>query len=123
VGGDGARPRLRSVAAGAAVLERGSSATSRSPAGAAPNFLVAALADETPLAKVQIIKGWVDAAGGLREQVYDVAGSPGGTVDPATCRWSTYMCNSLGPAERTQLGCDNLPQTIQERAWTSPIWY
>lgn len=41
-----------------------------------------------------------------------------------SCRWSQYDCLSLPPAERPASCRDpGLPQVIQERAWTSPIWY
>ena len=45
-------------------------------------------------------------------------------IENPTCRWSTYVCNSL-PADQRPTSCTdpNVPQTIQERAWTSPIWY
>ena len=45
-------------------------------------------------------------------------------VENPSCRWSTYDCNSL-PASERPASCDDplLPKTIQERAWTSPIWY
>jgi hypothetical protein len=139
-----------------------------SAGGAAPRFVVAAMADggglATPLQRVQIVKGWVDGDGNLQEQVFEVAGdaNSGATVDvntcqtsgggstslcavftdpafdatrPAfyyaravenpTCRWSTFLCNSLSAGDQTRLGCDRLgvPKTIQERAWSSPIWY
>ncbi len=40
-----------------------------------------------------------------------------------SCRFSTYACNA-GAGNVAGL-CDNpaIPKTIQERAWTSPIWY
>jgi hypothetical protein len=125
----------------------------------------------TPLQRVQIVKGWVDASGTAHEKVFDVAGdannaasvdlatcTPTGTgadslcstwrdpeFDPAerafyyarilenpTCRWSTYVCNrnaidcsdpSSVPAQFA-LCCDaRIPKTIQERSWSSPIWY
>ena len=45
-------------------------------------------------------------------------------VENPTCRWSTRLCNSL-PASRRPASCDDprVPDTIQERAWTSPIFY
>ncbi len=40
------------------------------------------------------------------------------------CRWSRYDCLSLPEAERPPSCTDPaLPWQIQERAWTSPIWY
>jgi hypothetical protein len=41
-----------------------------------------------------------------------------------SCRFSTHICNAAGP-ENKPPGCDNpnLQEEIQERAWTSPIWY
>jgi len=148
------------------------------PAGArAPRFAVAALRDpggagapSTPLQRIQIVKGWLEA-GAPREQVYEVAGDArnGADVDLATCtprgrgfdelcsvwtdpdfdpdalafyyarvvenpscRWNTWVCNRQGvdcskprsvPRE-LRACCDAaVPRTIQERAWTSPIWY
>jgi hypothetical protein len=45
-------------------------------------------------------------------------------VENPSCRWSARLCLSLPEGERPD-GCttDQLPKTIQERAWTSPIWY
>ncbi len=76
---------------------------------AAPVFMVGALKDNWSgnLDRLQIVKGWVDADGNRREQVYDVACadralangscvSPiGSTVDTAT---ASYL-NSIGDAE------------------------
>ena len=45
-------------------------------------------------------------------------------VEDPSCRWSAHLCLSLPEAKRPD-GCtsDRLPRVIQERAWTSPIWY
>ena len=141
------------------------------PAGKAPSFLVRAVrdADGANLDRIQVIKGWLDAAGKTHEKVYDVAWSgnrkPGKdgklplvgntvnvkdasytnaigapylhahwkdpTFDPKqrafyyvrvieipTPRWTTYDAKFFGtkpPAEA--------PTAIQDRAYTSPIWY
>lgn len=45
-------------------------------------------------------------------------------VENPSCRWSTYDCNSMPESERPSPCNDpNVPKTVQERAWTSPIWY
>jgi hypothetical protein len=53
-------------------------------------------------------------------------------VQNPTCRWSTLQCNAAGidcskpdqVADEWKGCCDTgFPKTIQERAWTSPIWY
>jgi hypothetical protein len=140
--------------------------------GEAPGFLIWALADaqSAPLQRLQVVKGWQDAAGETFEAVYDVACSGGAPVDPGThrcpdngarvdlsdcsispeaggaqlralwrdpefepgtrafyyarvlenptCRWSTWDALRAGVAPRS-----DLPKTIQERAWSSPIQY
>jgi hypothetical protein len=141
------------------------------PAGAnAPSFVVSALADPGTakrvgglLQRIQIIKGYADAAGSLHQEVYDVAGNPqnGASVNEATCevsgrgerqlcavwsdpafdparnavyyarvvenpscRWNGYQCAALPKRERPPSCSDPaVPKQIQERAWTSPIWY
>jgi len=42
-------------------------------------------------------------------------------VENPRCRWSATDCQALGAMAPAV--CDELPTTIQERAWTSPIWY
>ena len=115
------------------------------------------------LQRIQLVKGWVDAAGSSRQAVYDVAGTPdnGARVDPETCqpqgqghrqlctvwrdpdfdparravyyarvvenpscRYNAWQCLGLGGADRPA-ACDDpaIVKVIQERAWTSPIWY
>jgi hypothetical protein len=145
------------------------------PGGAgAPRFVVSAQWDPgtaahpgTLLAKIQIVKGWVDGTGATRERVFDVAGSGAGTVDLETCatagpghtgvctvwtdpsfnaarpafyyarvlenpscRWSQRECNDAGvdcsgtvPSAFEYCCSGDVPKTIQERAWSSPIWY
>ena len=141
------------------------------PAGESPTFLVAALKDPigANLDRYQIVKGWMDAAGELHEQVYDVVWSGdrqpgadgklppvGNTVDIANATWT----NSIGAPELISVWTDpdfdpaqrafyyarvleiptprwtaydakyfgvtmppEVPITMQERAYTSPIWY
>jgi hypothetical protein len=45
-------------------------------------------------------------------------------IENPSCRWNTHSCLGLTGAERPA-GCDDpeVPKTVQERAWTSPIWY
>jgi hypothetical protein len=45
-------------------------------------------------------------------------------IENPSCRWSARLCLSLPEDERPD-GCesDQVPKVIQERAWTSPIWY
>ena len=78
--------------------------------GKAPTFLVAALKDPIGgnLDRIQIVKGWVDAAGKRQEKVYDVVWSDGrkpgadgklppvgNTVDVANATWT----NTIGDPE------------------------
>ena len=78
----------------------------------APTFITAAIWDDqirTRLQQIQIIKGWVDAAGETREQVYDVVWSDdrapgadgkvplvGDTVDLANATWTNSIGASVG---------------------------
>lgn len=45
-------------------------------------------------------------------------------VENPSCRWSTYECNRLPVEQRPEsCGDSHVRTAIQERAWTSPIWY
>lgn len=45
-------------------------------------------------------------------------------LENPSCRWTARQCLAL-PAERRPSACSDpvIPTTIQERLWTSPIWY
>jgi hypothetical protein len=137
----------------------------------APTFTVQAMKDPmgANLDRIQIIKGWVDAAGEPQEKIIDVVWSGdrapgadgklppvGSTVDVATARytndigapelighWTDPEFDPAQPAlyymrvieiptprwttyDAVRNGLpvlDDVPATLQERAWTSPIWY
>ena len=46
-------------------------------------------------------------------------------LENPSCRWSAWQCLNLNEDEPRPPACDDpdLPRTVQERAWTSPIWY
>lgn len=45
-------------------------------------------------------------------------------VENPSCRYTTWQCNALA-ADQRPASCNDerVPKTIQERAWSSPIWY
>jgi hypothetical protein len=145
---------------------------SAAPAGKAPRFMIRALRDpdNANLDRVQMIKGWLDAAGETHERIYDVAVSDGrkigpdgrcktpvgSTVDVADASYTNTIGDPLltahwvdpdfDPAQRAfyyvrvieipkprwtaydakRFGLDlpdDVVMTVQDRAYTSPIWY
>lgn len=45
-------------------------------------------------------------------------------VENPSCRWTAHTCNRLPAGMRPPTCSDpTVPRTIQERAWTSPIWH
>jgi len=45
-------------------------------------------------------------------------------IENPVCRWTTWECLRMDPENRPE-SCDyeEIPKTVQERAWSSPIWY
>ncbi|HEY5646688.1 MAG TPA: DUF3604 domain-containing protein, partial [Pseudomonadales bacterium] len=106
-----------------------------------PTFTVQAAKDRTPLAAIDIVKGYL-VSGEPVEQVQRVATFPTGqdtacitwtdpeasegpaywyarVIEQPSPRWSKFLC------ERLDL-CEQYPDAdrmIEERAWTSPVWY
>ncbi len=77
-----------------------------SPPSGAPQLLIEAIADRTPLQHIQIIKGWLDSDGIAHESVVAVAGEPnnGAGVDLGTC-------TTNGPGEERLC-----------TVWSDPAW-
>lgn len=142
------------------------------PNGGVPRFMIRALRDPdgANLDRIQVIKGWLDAAGNMHERIFDAAVSDGRQIgadgrcktavgssvnienatytntigdvmlsaywqDPSfnptesafyyvrvieipTPRWTTHDA-AFFKIKRP----DNVPATIQDRAYTSPVWY
>jgi hypothetical protein len=88
------------------------------PAGAAPRFAVwaARAPDSGNLDRIQVVKGWVDAAGRSHEHIFDIAASDGRQPDPATGKLprlgstvdvaDASYTNSIGAAELRALWTD-----------------
>ncbi len=85
----------------------------------APSFMVFALRDPigANLDRIQIVKGWMDAAGKLQERIYDVAVSDGRAIG-ADGRCKTPVGNTV------DLEAASWTNTIGEselaRVWTDP---
>ena len=111
-------------------------------ATAKPRFVVWTIKDPNGvnLDRAQVVKVWLKD-GGYDEKVFDVAKSKGATelstvwedpefdpkvpavyylrvLETPTKRWSTLLAEKRGLAPPK-----DQPKTIQERAWSSPIWY
>ena len=90
------------------------------PAGArAPVFMVGALKDPWSgnLDRVQIVKGWVDAAGERQERIYDVAVADGRTIGPDG-RARTPVGNTVDEADASYL--NNIGDAELRAVWTDP---
>ena len=70
--------------------------------------------DGANLARIQIIKGWLDADGESREAVFEVKWAGDRTPEP---EWQATACGRYGVEMD-----DEVPLVHQERAFSSPIW-
>jgi hypothetical protein len=100
------------------------------------------------LQSLQLVKGWVDNDGNLNTSVNTIKQSDSGAstlctvatdpsfdptqsayyylrvVEPPTPRWHTVDCARIPKEERPAVCTSGAyPETVQEMAWTSPIWY
>jgi hypothetical protein len=86
--------------------------------GKAPTFLVAARKDPYSgnLDRIQIVKGWLDANGGRREKIYDVAWS--GERKPSRSGRLPVVGNTVNVAEATWTNTIGAPELIA--VWQDP---
>ncbi|MFV2056061.1 MAG: DUF3604 domain-containing protein, partial [Thiohalomonadales bacterium] len=91
----------------------------RSAGASAPTFMVGALKDSwgANLDRIQIVKGWVDAAGERHERIYDVAVSDGRTIG-ADGRAAKLVGNTVDIANATYL--NNIGDAELRAVWTDP---
>ena len=103
-------------------------------------------ADDQPAERVYEVAGDPDNGAGVDADTCEPTGAGADTLcavwtdpdfDPAVaavyyarvlenpvCRWSAWECLSLPAADRPATCSDGtVPTTIQERAWTSPVWH
>ena len=102
----------------------------------------------SPLQELQLIKGWIDASGRKQNLVTTLVRADEETgaselcavyndpaydplqhayyylrvVEQPTVRWSSYQCAALDESARPEACTNEAPETINELAWTSPIW-
>lgn len=83
-----------------------------------PTLLIEALQDPigAGLDRLQVIKGWRDADGALRERVFDVAASEGRTPDE---NWSVPRLKSTVNAADASFDCSQGAERLAVR-WTDP---
>lgn len=90
------------------------------PEGKAPSFLVAALKDPigANLDRVQIVKGWIDAAGDPQERVYDIAWGDADTRKPGADGKLPSVGSTVDVAEASFSNTIGDPELIA--VWTDP---
>jgi hypothetical protein len=88
----------------------------------APVFMVGAMKDIASgnLDRIQIIKGWIDAAGERQERIYDVVVSDGRTID-ADGRCRTPVGDTVNVADASYL--NTIGDAELRGVWTDPDFY
>ena len=90
------------------------------PSGKAPSFLVAALKDPigANLDRIQIVKGWQDANGELKEKVYDLAWGDAARRKPGPDGKVPAVGNTVDVPNATWTNTIGDPELIT--VWTDP---
>jgi hypothetical protein len=93
---------------------------SNAPQGNAPSFLLAAMKDPigANLDRIQIVKGWEDAQGGLQEKVYDVAWSDPQTRKPGADGKLPAVGNTVNVPDASYTNSIGTPELVT--VWTDP---
>jgi hypothetical protein len=88
--------------------------------GGAPRFLVSALKDPmgANLDRVQVVKGWADAAGKLHERVYDVVWSSPESRRPGSGGRLAAVGNTVDVAKASYANSIGAPEL--QTVWTDP---
>ena len=93
---------------------------SNAPQGKAPSFLIAAMKDPigANLDRIQIVKGWEDAQGGLQEKVYDVVWSDPQTRKPQADGKLPPVGNTVNVPDASYTNSIGTPELVT--VWTDP---
>ena len=93
---------------------------SNAPQGKAPSFLVAAMKDPigANLDRIQIVKGWEDASGGLQEKVYDVVWSDPQSRKPGTDGKLPPVGSTVNVPDASYTNSIGAPELVT--VWTDP---
>ncbi|MGB0908088.1 MAG: DUF3604 domain-containing protein [Maricaulaceae bacterium] len=112
------------------------------------DFIAQARRDDRslPLERLQLVKGWLEPNGEMHNKVIDLAVNESGadkfcavyrdedynpeqpayyyvrTAELSSARWSAAQCAATAEEDRPEACTNEQPETIQEMAWTSPIW-
>jgi hypothetical protein len=111
-------PNLAAIGYGKGVPMGGD--LSNAPQGKAPSFLIAAMKDPigANLDRIQIVKGWEDANGGLQEKVYDVVWSDPQTRKPGADGKLPPVGTTVNVPDASYTNSIGTPELLA--VWTDP---